>query len=59
LNAAVIELETATALLVESAFSSSDEAVEAAYSALRMAKVRFTSARAGFRENCQLSQVES
>ena len=59
LDAAVAELEASSALLMKSVFSGSDDAIEFAWSPLRVAKVRLSSARATFRENCQLYQMES
>ena len=58
LDAAVAELESSSGLLLKSVFSGSDDAVEAAWAALRMAKVKFSSARAICRDNCQLCQLE-
>jgi hypothetical protein len=58
LDAAVAQLEASTALLMKSAFSGSDDAIELAYSALRVAKVKLTSARAICREQCRICDLE-
>jgi hypothetical protein len=58
LDAAVAQLEASTAQLMKSVFSGSDDSVELAYSALRVAKVKFTSARATCREQCQACGLE-
>lgn len=58
LDAAVARLEASTALLMKSVFSGSDDAIELAYSGLRLAKVKFTSARVACREQCQLCSAE-
>jgi len=53
LDVAVAELEASSGLLLKSVFSGSDDAIEGAWAALRMAKVRLSSARAICRDNCQ------
>lgn len=58
LDAAVAQLEASTAQLMKSVFSGSDDSIELAYSALRVAKVKFTSARAICREQCQTCDRE-
>lgn len=58
LDAAVAHLEASTALLMKSVFSGSDDAIELAYSAVRVAKVKFTSARATCREQCRICELE-
>lgn len=57
LDEAVARLEISTGLLMKTVLSDSDEAVELAWSKLRLAKVRFFSARALCRENCQPCEV--
>jgi len=44
--------------LMKFVFSGSDDSIELAYSALRVAKVKFTSARATCREQCQTCDLE-
>ncbi|HVW07146.1 MAG TPA: hypothetical protein VHC90_01110 [Bryobacteraceae bacterium] len=58
LDAAVAQLEASTALLMKSVFSGTDDSIEVAYSALRVAKVKFTSARATCREQCRSCDLE-
>jgi len=58
LDAAVAQLEASTAQLMKSVFSGSDDSIELAYSAVRGAKVKFTSARAICREQCQTCDLE-
>jgi hypothetical protein len=58
LDAAVAQLEASTTQLMKSVFSGSDDSVELAYSTLRVAKVKFTSARATRREQCRTCDLE-
>ncbi|HEY4086507.1 MAG TPA: hypothetical protein VGM43_11250 [Bryobacteraceae bacterium] len=58
LDAAVAQLEATTAQLMKTVFSGSDDSIELAYSALRVAKVKFTSARATCREECLICDRE-
>jgi len=58
LDAAVAQLEASTAQLMKSVFSGSDDSIELAYSALRVAKVKFTSARATCREQCRICDLD-
>jgi len=58
LDAAVAQLEASTAQLMKSVFSGSDDSIELAYSTLRVAKVKFTSARATCREQCLICDLE-
>jgi hypothetical protein len=58
LDAAVAQLEVSTSQLMKSVFSGSDASIELAYSSLRVAKVKFTSARAICREQCRTCDLE-
>jgi hypothetical protein len=58
LDAAVAQLEASTAQLMKSVFSGSDDSIELAYSALRVAKVKLTSSRAACREQCRTCEIE-
>jgi hypothetical protein len=53
LDAAIAALELSSARLLKTTRSDSDEAFEDAWSTLRMARVRFTVARAILRDHCQ------
>jgi hypothetical protein len=53
LDAAIAALEATSALLLNTVRSESDEAFEVAWSRLRMARVRFTAARAILRDRYQ------
>lgn len=55
LDAAITALDESSRRLMESVFSGPDEAIESAYTSLRVAKVRFSSARAICRDLCQLA----
>lgn len=59
LDAVAAQLEASAALLMKSAFSGSDDAIELAYAALRVAKVKLTSARAVCREHCQVRDLQA
>lgn len=54
LDAAIAALEASSALLLNTVRSESEEAFEIAWSHLRMARVRFTAARAILRDRCRV-----
>ena len=55
LDATAIALEESSRLLTKLIFSGSDDVIESAYAALRVAKVRFSAVRADCRDMCQMS----
>lgn len=59
LDAAIAALEASSALLLNTVRSESDEAFEDAWSRLRMARVRFTAARAILRDRCQVGPSQA
>jgi hypothetical protein len=53
-DAAIAALEVSSALLLNTVRSESDEAFEHAWSRLRVARIRFTAARAALRDCCEI-----